>query len=277
MNHYVEPSRKLSAAAQPASSLLCRLIHASCKESVMRYNKSRLTLPALLLAASMVFTSGCARSIESRATKSGQEPVSDLRAAYQVDCVAPNPPDKGKGDWTRRIHQCLVVKLRSLPESLFDQVLEYSLASSEADSGTSDEFDANLAEAFVDIFVTDGNRQMLVKLLAAKCLNHYGYGAIEFFIVGWYKQPFTDPILIFVDAYRDSHSDKNRETIVAILQSSFTGLVPFGAGGPDFVDRCEEFYQKNKEHLVVNVEYCNSYTVSCPRRPSPPMALFIMK
>ena len=138
-----------------------------------------------------------------------------------------------------------------------------------------DEFADGLAQAFVVSLGNTGKRDLLVEVLSGEFPRATVFYWTEFYVVFYDADKINRPILVFVEAYRLSKSEKVKQGLAEALRHAFSGLVSQNAGVSDdtFVQICSEWYLKNERRCVVNEEY----SLNCKFYEGFKVPLFIVK
>ena len=107
----------------------------------------------------------------------------------------------------------------------------------------------------VKSFADSADRESLVRLLSTRCpCSLDGPETIEFVLAAEAKR-LKDPILILGEAYAQCRVPKTRRALAAAVRRGFAGLGIRGKDDADFVMNAMQWYEKEKDHLVVNNYY----------------------
>ena len=119
------------------------------------------------------------------------------------------------------------------------------------------EFTNQVVDCIVWSFLQNKEREGLVTLLSKRCTGRVGAGTIEY-ALAYRGYKFKDPILVLGEAYSKCQSPETRHNLAAAIRRGFSGNgIPFN-GDADFVERALQWYEHEKEHLEVNVDYLNN-------------------
>ena len=127
-----------------------------------------------------------------------------------------------------------------------------------AHENTWSEFDRSAMEVLFEAFVTSGDRENLVTLLASRCASEYSFERVEAYLIRHGKKKLKDPILVLGEAYSRSEDPQVRKTIAEAARRSVKGLGIRGNDDAEFVDRAMRWYQTHRDQLIVNPEYGSS-------------------
>lgn len=119
-------------------------------------------------------------------------------------------------------------------------------------------FPYSLPEAMVIVLLESKDRDGLVTLLSKRFPPRIGlYTDIESELVSEdYKM--KDSILILGEAYSKCKLPAMRASIAETVRHVFTGLGVRGKDDDEFVKNAMEWYEQNKEHLIINDGYASS-------------------
>jgi hypothetical protein len=117
------------------------------------------------------------------------------------------------------------------------------------------DFENAVLKFIVRVLAESGDRECLVKLLSTRCPNHiYLHESIEFYLpFRGYK--LKDPILVLGEAYAECQVPEVRHDLAVVVRRGFTNLGIRGKDDADFVSNAMQWYEKEKEHLVLNDRY----------------------
>jgi hypothetical protein len=125
------------------------------------------------------------------------------------------------------------------------------------------EFQNAVLEYIVDTFVEAGDRENLVNLLATRIPDPLYYNNIEWYLVHEGKK-LKDPITVLGEAYAKSEEPYVRRLIADALRRGFTSLGVEGKSDDEFVKNAMQWYEKEKNHLTLNIQY---YPTGSPALP----------
>lgn len=114
-----------------------------------------------------------------------------------------------------------------------------------------------MASAFTGM----GDRDSLVELLSRRCPGRVGGGESIEFCLAFRGRRLTHPILILGDAYSRCQSPATRHDLAAAVRRAFGGMGISGKDDAEYVKNAMQWYEKEKEHLVVNVGYARNETL----------------
>ena len=107
----------------------------------------------------------------------------------------------------------------------------------------------------VRVLVKSGDREDLVKTLSTRCPHLINmYEAIEFHLALRGKN-LKDPLLVLGEAYSRCRIPEVRHDLAAAVRRGFTDLGVRGKDDADFIKKAMQWYEREKEHLVVNGQY----------------------
>jgi uncharacterized protein (TIGR03067 family) len=117
---------------------------------------------------------------------------------------------------------------------------------------------ANEALGFVVRSLVDlGERQKLIALLSTRCPGRVkAWTTLEFYLA-YYGRTMKDPILILGEAYSRCTIPEVRHDIAAAVRRGFRGLGIHAKEDADFVANAMKWYQRERQHLVVNFAFCH--------------------
>jgi hypothetical protein len=104
-------------------------------------------------------------------------------------------------------------------------------------------------------FIDSGDRGNLVKLLSTRCQLEVGIARdIEFYLV-YYGKKLKDPILVLGEAFTKCKVPEVRHDIAGAVRRAFAGHGIRGKDDAEYVTNAMQWYEKEKDHLIVNGEY----------------------
>jgi uncharacterized protein (TIGR03067 family) len=107
----------------------------------------------------------------------------------------------------------------------------------------------------VKSFADSEDRESLVTLLSRRCPCHVDErGTIEC-VLAFDAKRLKDPILILGEAYAKCQVSETRRALAAAVRRGFAGLGIRGKDDADFVKNAMQWYEKEKDGLVVNGYY----------------------
>jgi uncharacterized protein (TIGR03067 family) len=119
----------------------------------------------------------------------------------------------------------------------------------------------------VDALVYSRDREGLVRLLSTRCPFQMEVGVSVDFYLAVFATRLKDPILVLGEAYAKCRVPESRRVIAALVRWAFDGLGIRGKDDGEFVNGAMHWYEKEKDHLVVNDAYQRQNDV-------PPISLF---
>lgn len=221
-------------------------------------NRTIGTLVRLLVVCiALAFQSGCGReqvgkedepiSWDSSKVRALQTQWQALQAGFCK--LAERMPGRGKDLYCQR---GLAVD-RLFRKTLSDEDLQQLARSCQA--MPEEPFTRDLTEFMARTLIALGNRESVVSLLSVRCPGEVGaYEHIEFCLAGRGNR-LKDPILVLGEAYSKSRVPENRHQLAAAVRRAFGGLQIPGRNDAEFVQNAMQWYQKEKDHLEVNMEY----------------------
>jgi uncharacterized protein (TIGR03067 family) len=117
------------------------------------------------------------------------------------------------------------------------------------------DFDKAIIQFMVEAFVYSRDNESLVTLLSTRFPLRIGNWPVEFYLAQ--QGRLNDPILILGKAYSKSRVPEVRHDIAAAVRRAFGGLGITGKDDADFVTNAMQWYDKNKQHLAVDIGYCD--------------------
>lgn len=124
-----------------------------------------------------------------------------------------------------------------------------------ADENAWSEFERCTIEEMLQVFVTSGDRDNLVKLLSTRCPSHYGFMDIEDYLVRIGEKKLEDPVLILGEAYSKCQVPQVRKVIAKAARRGLKGFGIRANNDAEFVERAMKWYEQEKDHLAFNPEY----------------------
>jgi len=104
-------------------------------------------------------------------------------------------------------------------------------------------------------FIGSGDRDNLVKLLSTRCQSEVGiYRDIEYYLA-YFGEKLKDPILVLGEAFSKCKVPEVRHEIAGAVRRGFAGHGIRGKDDAEYVAHAMQWYEKEKDHLVVNGEY----------------------
>jgi hypothetical protein len=112
-------------------------------------------------------------------------------------------------------------------------------------------FDLHVLERIVIRFIKDGDRESLVSVFSKRYPEYLGpeLPTVTYLLCHPHPQ-FTDPILIFGDAYLRCTEPEVRSRIADAVRMAFAGLPIPGETDTEFVVNAMQLYVKEKDRLV---------------------------
>jgi len=94
-----------------------------------------------------------------------------------------------------------------------------------------------------------------VKLLSTRCQSEIGISNdIEYYLADCGKK-LKDPILVLGEAFSKCKVPEVRHDIAGAVRRGFAGHGIRGKDDAEYVANAMQWYEKEKDHLIVNVEY----------------------
>jgi hypothetical protein len=126
-----------------------------------------------------------------------------------------------------------------------------------------DGFRAVILEYIIETFVAMGDRDNLVKLLSKRFVSYLGAThRIELFLAMQEERPqdfrgnrLRNPIMVLGEAYSKCELPEVRNEIVAAIRRGFAGHGIQGKDDAEFVKNAMQWYEREKNQLVVNPTY----------------------
>ncbi|HEY2411267.1 MAG TPA: hypothetical protein VGI40_03445 [Pirellulaceae bacterium] len=116
-------------------------------------------------------------------------------------------------------------------------------------------FGHEVVEFMVRYFTRSGDRESLIALLSKRCPGRVGfYDTVEFCLTHR-GQRLKDPILILGEAYSKCQVPAARHDLAAAVRRGFGGLGIRGQDDAEYIENAMQWYEKEKDHLVVNPNY----------------------
>lgn len=146
---------------------------------------------------------------------------------------------------------------RLFRKRLSDQDLRQLAASSSmlSGEGANRRFEDEMVLFMVRFFTELGDRDSLVKLLSARCPSRMGPNyTLEFYLASQGTR-LKDPILVLGEAYSKSIVPQARHDLAAAVHRGFVGLGIRGKDDAEYVANAMQWYQQEKDHLIVNSEF----------------------
>jgi hypothetical protein len=109
-------------------------------------------------------------------------------------------------------------------------------------------------------FIDSGDRENLVKLLSTRCQLEVGYQIEIEYWLACYGEKLKDPILVLGEAFSKCKVPEVRHELARAVRRGFSG---HGIGGKDdaeYVANAMQWYEKEKNRLIVNGEYWRNAT-----------------
>ena len=104
-------------------------------------------------------------------------------------------------------------------------------------------------------FINSGDRDNLVKLLSTRCqLRICAYDDIELYLADRGKK-LKDPILVLGEAFSKCKVPEVRHDLAGAVRRGFAGHGIRGKDDAEYVANAMQWYQKEKNHLIVNGDY----------------------
>jgi len=170
-----------------------------------------------------------------------------------------NSPEKiGGGDLKSKYGAVLRLVDRLFRKRVSGQNIRQLAASCDTlpvDAEHRSQFANDLLAFMVKALVELEERDTLVSLLSTRCPGRVGgHTTIEFHLAYW-GRALEDPILILGDAYSKCQVPDVRHDIAAAVRRGFAGLGIRGKNDAEFVANAMQWYEQEKDHLVVNREF----------------------
>jgi hypothetical protein len=116
-------------------------------------------------------------------------------------------------------------------------------------------FESTVLGFIVQALVKSGDRERLVAMLSKRCPSRVcPNGCIEFELA-YDGVKLKDPILILAEAYSECDVPEVRHDLAAALRRGFVDKEIPGKDDGEFVENAVAWYEREKERVVVNVEY----------------------
>lgn len=110
----------------------------------------------------------------------------------------------------------------------------------------------------VQRFTDSGDRESLVTLLSAHCPGRVVfYSTVEFYLAA-HGRKLKDPILVLGEAYAKCQVPATRQNLAAAVRRGFAGYGIHGKDDAEYVNNAMQWYEKEKDHLVVNPQFCRN-------------------
>ena len=211
-----------------------------------------------LVALALAVSQAC---VQAQAIPQGEQMTWDSPKMRQIekewqslDDAYTNMPEKIPGGVGKDKYGWLEgLKYRLLQKRLSDRDLRQLAAA--AGPIPDRPFTNSVVEFMARAFIEAGDRGSLVTLLSRRCPPRIGhYLGIEFWLASWgYK--FQDPVLILAEAYSKCESPETRHILAAAMRRGFGGHGIVGKDDADYVNNAQQWYEKEKDHLAVNIRY----------------------
>ena len=115
---------------------------------------------------------------------------------------------------------------------------------------------ANEVLAYIErTFINSGDRDNLVKLLSTRCQVEVGYRLDIEYYLAYHGKKMKDPILVLGEAFSKCKAPEVRHDIAGAIRRAFAGQGIRGKDDAEYVANAMQWYEKEKDHLIVNVEY----------------------
>jgi hypothetical protein len=104
-------------------------------------------------------------------------------------------------------------------------------------------------------FINSGDRDNLVKLLSTRCQLDLGWDEEIEFCLALHGKKLKDPILVLGEAFSKCKIPEVRHDIAGAVRRGFAGHGIRGKDDAEYVANAMQWYEKEKEYLVVNQMY----------------------
>ncbi len=217
-------------------------------------NLRSATIAAALALAILASPTGCKR--HTPVTSWDSPWVLEAKTDWEVlDKLIPGSQSKAEYGKKRR-------KLYSLIE---DRLSHKDLAVLAATCGSLPEDDLqwsgfahDTVQVMLQTFLASGDRESLVQLLSIRCpTNNEGF-ALEELVVGC-ERTMKYPMLIFGEAYSKCQVPYTRKLLANIVRRSLKAFGIRANSDAEFVERAMQWYDREKDNLVLNILYGRGY------------------
>ncbi|MCD4727322.1 MAG: hypothetical protein K8R46_06660 [Pirellulales bacterium] len=118
------------------------------------------------------------------------------------------------------------------------------------------EFVNRVLEYMARHFLRNHDRDGLLKLLTTRFPDQFGPSMddpIEYHLVDWGEK--KDGILLLGEAYAKCKDPQARHHLAIVVRRAFIGSGIKGKDDDEFVKNAMQWYEKEKDHLIVNIRY----------------------
>lgn len=115
--------------------------------------------------------------------------------------------------------------------------------------------DRAVVQFMLDVLVYSRDRERLVTLLSTRFPLRIGNWPIEYYLAE--QGRLGSSILILGEAYAKCRVREVRHDIAAAVRRAFGGFGITGKDDADYVANAMQWYDKNKQHLMVDIGYCD--------------------
>ncbi len=114
------------------------------------------------------------------------------------------------------------------------------------------DFTEGVLNYMVRSFLKSGDSEGLVTLLSTRFSDRAGFQVpIEYALVIW-GEKLKDPILLLGKAYSKCQNPEVRRHLAIVVRRAFVGSGIHGKDDTDFVKNAMQWYEENKNHLMIN-------------------------
>jgi hypothetical protein len=125
------------------------------------------------------------------------------------------------------------------------------------------DFEIHVLEFMMAMFIENGDRESLVTLLSTRLHEYVGpETTTTWYLLHYSKSGLKDPVLVLGEAYARCKEPEVQRQIAQVVRRGFEGYGITGKDDAEFVKNAMQWYEREKNHLIVREDYSTPYPES---------------